>query len=179
MKKILVAALVAFGLMASTASATSIKEKHVGYTNMDIAGSTVNVFNFGYNVMFPVFTGTVNGLSLGFETNVNLGAIDSDTSYGEDSDSSSFVYGFNGGLLLGYTYGDIGIKTGVAGDYLNVGTSAYLMGLLYSVSTEYHFTKKFGVELSYKTGTMHLNSFSDKPDFNRDQFGLNLTWTFK
>jgi len=177
MKRILIATLVAFGLMTSSASASTVKEKHIGYTNMDIEGNTVNALNVGYSVMFPVFN--ESGFSVGFETNLNFGSMDSgDNSYG-DSLSSSFVYGANGGFLVGYTHNNIGLKTGVAIDYMNVSSDAYLLGVLYSVGAEYHFTEKFGAELVYKTGTMHLNSFSDKPDFDRTQFGINLNWRFK
>jgi len=180
MQKIVFMTLFAYGLMVSSVSANTLKEQHIGYVNMDLGDSTGNGITMGYNILYPVFIETVDGVYFGFNTNLNFLKFDSSEDDTETSEDSSFSFGFNGSGLIGYEYKNILMKLGIGFDYTAIGLNSgpSFFGVLYTTSVEYRFTDTFATEVAYKTGQMHLYSGNDNSSVNKSQFELNFVWKF-
>jgi len=168
MKKILLAAIMALGFGASSVSASDlIGGMNIGYTNMDIGGVSGNGGHLGYDFGIPIFTEDKNGFNVGAEIELQWVVMDDSTNV----DSS--VGGATGGLFIGY-YKD-GFWGRVGGDYqyLAITDSAYVSGFVPNIRAGWDFSDRFGVEVSYKTGTLDLNG--DGPGVDVDTIGISLT----
>jgi hypothetical protein len=170
MKKILVAMIMAMGLMVVSASADSgIRSGlNVGYTNMSIGDVSGNGGHLGYDFGIPIFTNTrVRGLNVGAEMELQW-VIMEDNAYTNES-----VGGVTGGLFVGYRKHNLYTKVGGDYQYVKVTDSTYLSGFVPNIRVGYDFSRKFGIEASYKTGTLDVDGNGQGVDV--DTIGITLT----
>jgi hypothetical protein len=170
MKKILIATIMSLGMIGSAASANElIGGMHIGYSNISVGDASGHGMNLGYDFGIPVFTEDKNkGFNIGAEVEVQGAVMD------ETDEVSSSVGGGTVGLFVGYNYKKVYARVGGDYQYLSIADSTYVSGFVPNVRAGYQFTDKYGIEVSYKTGSLDLNG--DGPGIDVDTIGISFTF---
>jgi len=174
MKKILLSAFALTALLTTGASAASNSvgvggEFTIGYVHSSLEDVNGNGVNISYNFNLPVFTngGTDKFFFVGGGFDVDMIAMDD----GVTSDSSG-LYGGEPKIYVGYNYGDFNVKAGAGYEWATI-DSTTLSGATVSASAGWYFSEKYGVEVTYKHGSMELD-VPTSPSLDMDNVGVNF-----
>jgi len=147
---------------------------HIGANMVSMEDTdTTYGFNYGFAKLWNV-SDSVEGFGIGACMNFNFNQLDGNS----DSD---YTYGADASLLVGYDFTKNGmpvkIKAGAGYDFEVVTSDSYYSGIIYTAGVGYDFTRKYGMEVVYKTGDMKLHTAAgDSPAFNTSTVSLNFVW---
>ena len=173
MKKIILGSIVAASLLTTSAIAKdSGASYHIGYDHISIYDTTGNGGEFGVNYVIPLKVlgnGDKSGLELGFGTDLGYGVLSSSHDIGD----STAYENVDGQVFVGYQYSNFHVRGGIGYGFLSTGNSGYstFKGVEYTASAGYNFTKKYGVDVFYKTSNM---SPVVGPDTTVNYAGINF-----
>lgn len=181
MKKIL-ALITTATILTLNLSAYELPDKHIGINLVSIGDSSGKGLTFGIEKMWKIsYLGVesndkyINSITVG-------GGIDLDYTSITSSPINDFVYGGDMQILFGYDFKKsfnqpFEVKVGFGYDATIISSNSHFKGMIFTTSTTYNFTDKFGIELAYKRGELELSNNSiNGIKSTKSSFGFNLVW---
>ena len=171
-------------LLTSNLLSYDVADKHFGINLVSIGDNSGKGFSYGTNKMWSIdfltnqFESTEK-FKIGNEYLVGVG-FDIDYTNIDVSPTNDFVYGGDMKMYIGYDFRNqfkqpFNVKLGLGYDVTVVSSNVYYSGMIYTASTTYDFTDKFGIELNYKRGELDLSLANGTGDSStKSSFGFNL-----